>query len=245
MGLPVIVISGEAGSGKDTVGEIISRRYLAQTIAIADPLKRIVQNLFGFSDEQLWGASDERDKVDERLNDSRFWEEVVFPNVLRIDPSHHKGIMEVVLNLRDEGANTPRRTVQYLGTEWGRNYDPTMWIRVALQEVRFLLQGGHRYTPQMGSVPSRNKNVGMVVVTDARFRDEVAAFKEMGAAIVRLTTPNNKTVADHRSEKELNTIPMYWYDYLLENKKESLAALEKVVVNMVDDYLGKTRKVFK
>ena len=58
-------LCGLSGAGKDTVGERLERAHGFLRVAIADPLKRHVQQLFDLSIEQLWG--DQRNTPDARL----------------------------------------------------------------------------------------------------------------------------------------------------------------------------------
>lgn len=50
-----LCLCGLSGAGKDTVGVRLERVHGFRRVAIADPLKQHVQQLFGLSDEQLWG----------------------------------------------------------------------------------------------------------------------------------------------------------------------------------------------
>lgn len=50
----IIGISGKARSGKDTVADILVRKYGFIKIAFADSLKDIVRHHYGFSSEDLW-----------------------------------------------------------------------------------------------------------------------------------------------------------------------------------------------
>lgn len=61
----IIGLAGVSGAGKDTAGDYLVRRHGFARIAIADPLKRCVRDLFGLTDAQLWG--DGRNVVDPRL----------------------------------------------------------------------------------------------------------------------------------------------------------------------------------
>lgn len=63
MGLPILLLCGNAGVGKDSVAEILRDRMGAVRVAQADTMKRLVKKLFGFSDEALWGPSAERERV--------------------------------------------------------------------------------------------------------------------------------------------------------------------------------------
>lgn len=55
-----IGMSGGAGSGKNVTADILVQRYGYFEMALADPIKRIAKDLWGFTVEQLWGPSDQR-----------------------------------------------------------------------------------------------------------------------------------------------------------------------------------------
>ena len=65
MTLPrVIAICGKRRAGKDTVADILCETFAYRKVRIADPLKKMMQVLFGFTEEQL--ECDVKDKVDDR-----------------------------------------------------------------------------------------------------------------------------------------------------------------------------------
>lgn len=73
----LIGICGPAGSGKDTAADFMVRYGGFAKVSFADPLKRICQDVFGFTRDQLWGPSAMRNVPDERYpRDDRF----VYPN---------------------------------------------------------------------------------------------------------------------------------------------------------------------
>jgi hypothetical protein len=105
----LIGISGLAGAGKDTAAEILVKEFGFVRVALADPIKRICKEVFEFTDEQLWGSSERRNAVDERY--LRGW-----------------------LCARSVSAFlTPRYALQTLGTEWGRDCYPDVWIDIAIR----------------------------------------------------------------------------------------------------------------
>lgn len=55
------------GAGKDEVSQYLKSKGFT-SIALADPIKRFAMNTWGFSKEQLWGASNLRNLVDKRYN---------------------------------------------------------------------------------------------------------------------------------------------------------------------------------
>jgi dephospho-CoA kinase len=53
----LVGILGLAGSGKDETANMFVKYHNFIRIAFADPVKRIVQDVFDFDDQQLWGPS--------------------------------------------------------------------------------------------------------------------------------------------------------------------------------------------
>ena len=65
----VIGVTGKAGSGKDTIGDYLVENYGFVKMAMADPLKSGVQNLFHIDDETMY----DREKREEPLADFPDW----------------------------------------------------------------------------------------------------------------------------------------------------------------------------
>lgn len=112
----LIALSGRAGSGKNTVARLLG----AHEIAFADPLKRFCQEVFDFTDAQVWGPSGERNKPDERYlrcywDGCQEWSE----------PG--PGRTPVYL--------TPRHALQTLGTEWGRGCFENAWAKLGVRRA--------------------------------------------------------------------------------------------------------------
>lgn len=76
---------------------------------------------------------------------------------------------------------SPRRMMQTLGTEWGRNLiNPDLWLVLAHQR---LLRNG----PGM-------------VISDVRFENEAAWIRKHGGRIIHVIRPEAKAVEAHASE---------------------------------------------
>ncbi len=60
----LIALAGRAGSGKNTAAQMLG----AHEISFAEPMKRFCQEVFAFSDSQVWGPSEERNRPDPRYN---------------------------------------------------------------------------------------------------------------------------------------------------------------------------------
>ncbi len=55
----IVAFLGPKSVGKDTSADFLVKKYGYQKYALADPMKKAVQLLFNFSDEQLWGDKKE------------------------------------------------------------------------------------------------------------------------------------------------------------------------------------------
>lgn len=187
----IIGISGKAGSGKDTVAELLVRDHGFVRIGLADPMKRFAQAIWAFSDAQLWGPSSHRNAAD--------------PRYRRAD-----GLLL-----------TPRHALQQLGTEWGRACDPDVWIRYALRVAEALVsERARRYEPELGLVwdaeaaPARG-----VVIPDIRFRNELAAIRNAGGQVWRVMRGSGLAgeAGQHPSEAEQDGIADHEFDRLIAN----------------------------
>lgn len=61
----IIAICGPKRSGKDTIADHLISKYNYEKIKIADPLKSVTKELFGFTEDQI-GETDAKDIIDER-----------------------------------------------------------------------------------------------------------------------------------------------------------------------------------
>lgn len=235
MRLPVILLTGEAGSGKDTIASCIAKHYPATVIAQADPMKRFAKRVFGYSEEQLWGPSAMRNtEVDlprsaELLTrfctHSTGWLREVLPGIPDIALESAQQRLMNWLSAFDQGTikrTSPRHVLQTLGTEWGRSFSRNMWVDLALDSARDLLGGGLAYDRTDGLRRSSLPAPEWVVITDGRFRNEVLAVSEAGGVVVRVESPGSGlrgVTALHASETEQKGIPEHLIDAVIVNNK--------------------------
>jgi hypothetical protein len=66
-------ILDKAGHGKTTAARQLIEMFEGEIRPLADPLKRAAQNVFGFSDAQLWGKQADKDATDPRYGFSARW----------------------------------------------------------------------------------------------------------------------------------------------------------------------------
>jgi hypothetical protein len=206
----IVGILGPAGSGKDTMADELMNQHDFVKVAMADPLKRICREVYDFSDTQLWGPSQERNKEDKRYLRS---EKV----------TSQKGCCVGV----EQEFLTPRMALQTLGTEWGRAMYPGTWVDYALRVIQQLKGGHYSYDQKNGLVeqPGHEGAPSGVAIPDVRFQNEIDAIHKAGGYVVRIRRPGKGGdvkggVAGHASEREMEAIPDSVFDAVINNDGE-------------------------
>lgn len=132
---------------------------------------------------------------------------------------------------------TPRRALQTLGTELGRKISRSVWTDYTLRIAFELLGGQLRYDRTRGLVEDLEyAGPAMVVVTDGRFRNEIANVKRVGGVVIRIDSPSpselSAGIKGHQSEAEQKSVPDLWFTRILRNDKtRGLKYLEGVVTD--------------
>lgn len=139
----IIGITGEARSGKDTVGGFLLSLHGGYLYSFATPIRAMLEPLGVDLRDPYWQA--------------------------------HKDLPITSLGV------SPRRMMQTLGTEWGRQLiHPDLWVYMA--EKKFQETGD-----------------GMIV-TDVRFENEANFVRKNGGVLIHVVRPNNEKVESHISE---------------------------------------------
>lgn len=256
---PIVILCGKARSGKDTAAGFIAEFANTTQIALADPIKRIAQKLFKFSDAQLWGPSERRG---EQYHLSREEAAVLLfsPRYTDILDGEIKGIISneqyrralesfsrfvednLLAEIASKGFVTPRYALQAIGTEWGRNQvDTSLWTNITLRHAQRLLSGGWIYTPNHGL---RQAIVGpasdLVVISDGRFRNEILKVRKLGGLAIHIVRPDPDDlvgkggIAGHQSEVEQEKIPPHFYNTTIYNDG-SLSAFETYIKTVIKE----------
>ena len=69
----ILGLLAKSGHGKTTVAEYLVSTYGAEVRSLAGPMKRALQNVFGFSTAQLWGTQADKEATDSRYGFSPRW----------------------------------------------------------------------------------------------------------------------------------------------------------------------------
>ncbi len=189
----IVGLCGQAGAGKDTVADFLVLDHSFVKIALADPIKRAAQDWFGFSYEQLWGPSELRNAPDPRFT------------------------------LPGGDFLTPRKALQFMGTEIGRVLYPDVWVEYTLRACSKLF---------------RTSSVTGVVISDVRFKNEIDAIHRAGGKVVRVVRKNRPSLSGeataHQSETEQLAVPDELFDHHLINGGDSLALLRAATAGLVE-----------
>ena len=186
----LIGLAGKARSGKDTVAGMIQELVPGtRTLAFAEPMKRFLKEIFDWDERHVTG---ELKEVEDRR----------YP---RGDFGH--GLLHL----------TPRRAMQLLGTEFGRDAYPHVWVEYAMRRVKQLLAvpGDEEGTDTGGAPESRTANdphARLVVITDCRFINEAKAIREAGGVVWKIDRPGAGAaggIAKHASEEEMDSLE-FW-----------------------------------
>jgi hypothetical protein len=244
-----IVLFGVAGSGKDTIGNLlVERSHFGETQpawrkeAFANPLKEMVKHAFGFSDDDLYGPSKNRwnqykqypfaqgrcmscGMDPERCDDQGgYWQLCDSKGVRSVKGQEENAdhVRCVLCHMVYPRYINPRIALQTLGTEWGRGLFSTVWVDAAFRRIEDSVE--RVYPP----------NTPNWVITDGRFFNELKRSQELGAKGVLLLRKLEDPGSSHPSETELRTIPREEFDYVLDNRGE-LKELPRLLDQMLKD----------
>lgn len=225
----LVGIQGQAGSGKDEVARRLVTYHNFTKMALADPIKRFGAQVFKFSNQQLWGPSSYRNEFDERFKSftSPAWIEAEerfqklgkpFVGYLlqKPDTKAHERLEQWFEKLRAEHARlSPRVMLQTLGGEWGRAYDPNIWINSLINR-------------------STSWTRTHVCVSDVRYENELKLIQQGGGKLIRLKRPETDSKAtevgikNHSSETEQLSFTDDMFDFIIENNSNLENLYQKI-----------------
>ncbi len=123
----IIAITGHKGHGKDTIGDVLVREFGFVKYSIAGPLKKAAQEIFSFTDEQVFGDYNIKDQIDPRFGVSpRKILQVIGTELFQYDIYNH--LPELIEKI-------PPRKIWILRFKWW--YEHTDWLNVVITDLRF------------------------------------------------------------------------------------------------------------
>lgn len=168
----IIGLCGRAGHGKDTFARFMRERNSNfDTHSFAAKLKSICQKVFGLTQNQVETPEGKAQLFKTPIKIDEFLPQLRLETGLALTP----------LNLI---ADSPRRLLQFVGSDYVRLIDADYWCRPVLSLIR--------------SAPYRHH-----IVTDVRFANEASEIREAGGLIIkinRLLLSANDTEPKHVSE---------------------------------------------
>lgn len=208
----IIGLSGLAGSGKDTIANILVDKYSFVRIALADVIKRYCMELYDFSYEQLWGESGLRNIPDKR-----------YPRKSHVFGAD--GTCECCGQTDGQCYLTPRYALQKFGDEGGRGAYEEAWIDYTMRIANKILSG-QSYKPSLGCYWDDNDikkpPINGIIISDCRYINELSAIRERGGKLVRIVRGGaglKGSAAAHKSESEQLTISDSAFDYIIYNNE--------------------------
>jgi hypothetical protein len=225
----LIGLSGKKRSGKDTSGKFLSEITGSRTYALAYPIKAICSEMFGLTQEDLDGETKEMVqtfKIKDWRENILYFSNKHFPEYRspfsddELCDLFYKTVLYPCLVSENEKSQTaivklsPRKIMQYFGTEFGRKMDGDLWIKLA-----------HREFEAWGSL----------IVTDVRFDNEAQWIRDNNGVVVKVVNDRISSNSDsHVSERGVNR---EFISYTIENNGslEELRNGMEVLADMLQD----------
>jgi len=186
--IKLIGLVGRKRSGKDSVADYLISNNQFKKYSFADPLKRALIEIFGFTENQMWGSEKDKETIDPRWN---------------ISPRKAMQIVGTELFQYAIHTHLTENPLLYNGASIGRNF----WVH------RFkLLYENDKKSVIKDAILLNNSGltngdpVFNVVVADLRFVHEANAIRELGGSIWKIVRPSMESNDNHASEVELESI---------------------------------------
>jgi hypothetical protein len=250
----LVGILGEAGSGKDTAGQILVQEHGFYSLAFADPIKVYCHWMFGWNAQRLFDSSELRNTEDENYPFLRCpscgytchgIEEAIDmrANSIECEVCHGMRVPEEWV-----GHLSARFALQSLG-DWARALNKTAYVEFALHRAVRVQNCGidcdPLYAPLklLGVMKKRSLHVSAhhkcdhVLISDVRLKNEIAGIQGEGGKVFRIkrdTRPDTTTtgIPHHNSEMEQREVQDQELDGVIENNG-TLDALRQSVTSLI------------
>lgn len=206
----IIGISGFAKTGKDTAAGYLVRDMGFTRVALADEIKRAAQKWFGFSYYDLWGESENREKIVNGVSVRKACQFIGTEVARTLDPNVWVNcISDVCARLMIGMPSNSGLRYEYL---------PDRGL--------FVKEGWAR--PPAG-----------IVISDIRYKNEIEAIRSWSGMLIRIKRNQTieGDASQHKSETEMTEIPDSEFDYVIENDK-TVDDLGQTIVKIVTGYVN-------
>lgn len=211
----IIGISGYAGSGKDTVGDIIKqidndfqiKKWAGKLKAIASILTGLPVHLFEDGDaKNTYLGSEWSTSSRNPLNAITPFQDIEFVEMMSI-----------------------RMFLQKLGTDAIRNgLHPNAWVNALMCDYK-----SEKFSGYIGDT-RQDIDASRWIITDTRFHNEARAIKDRGGFVIRVDRDGVKPINNHPSEISLDG----WnFDYRIDNSgtieelRDRVSTMYKTLIN--------------
>lgn len=189
----IIGLTGQAGAGKDTVADFLTRDFGFTKVAFADAVRMEIAHTFGIHIDKLMDRATKEIPCPALAlsccSDHRFTA-MVADSEVNLDCAD-EDVMEALMNQ----PRSPRWVMQHWGTEFRRTlFGRDYWITEIRQRLEAL--------------------EGNIVISDCREEHEAEFISELGGEIWRVTRDNLPAVLAHSSETPLQEC---WIDREISN----------------------------
>jgi hypothetical protein len=202
----IISISGLAGSGKDTIGNMLIKKHNFTRVAMADILKEMCSKVTKLALNYFHAVDLKDSNLDPALTfDAAMAASLAFElNQLGYDVTPSK-----FNSLLGEQLETPRKILIFIGTDLCRNMvESSIGLDLTEKKIKAVQ--------------------GSVVITDARFQNERDAIKKMGGIKMFVDRPSvsEKFNAPMAHESELNQLMDSYDVYVINDSTVSRLEIE-------------------
>jgi ABC-type dipeptide/oligopeptide/nickel transport system ATPase subunit len=139
MSVSTIGITGQAGSGKDTLADLLCDKYEFTKISLADPIKRFGFHVFEFDKVQLWGPSSARNAFDPRYAECE-----ILSQGIKFAPGCS---MSAVSRACDKAWGGAAKRLLSYGPQWLESVLPEADVEEQMESLCHWFSGlGHKYS---------------------------------------------------------------------------------------------------